>query len=167
MSLTTYFPPSATTPVSTPTDAAGYRAIWDANHPASYSYTIERTCFCLPLGPLTVTVVDGEVTSILTKSGKHLRLGGPRLQAYPITIDALFDYATPETYLAGLGFGSLDTVLARMKILWDGHFRDAVIGPPLEFDVAGWDDSSAQLNWQGRGTARLANQRSHAARWRA
>ena len=111
--------PSATTPVSTPTDAAGYRAIWDANHPASYSYTIERTCFCLPLGPLTVTVVDGEVTSILTKSGKHLRPGGPRLQAYPITIDALFDYATEA-----------ETRSARSEIGYD-----PTLGYPAQLDI--------------------------------
>jgi hypothetical protein len=81
-----------TTAPATPSAEADYRAIWDAGHPPSYSYTIERTCFCLPLGPLAVTVEDGQVTSIVTKDGRALKPDGPRLTAYPVSIDGLFAY---------------------------------------------------------------------------
>ncbi|MBI5869044.1 MAG: hypothetical protein HZB43_12300 [candidate division Zixibacteria bacterium] len=78
-----------------------------------------------------------------------------RFHTQPKHFHDTYDYLAPQTYLAGLGFGSLDTALARMKILWDDSFHDATIGPPLGFDMAGWDDSSAQLEWQKRGTKRL------------
>jgi hypothetical protein len=120
------YPPS-TTPASTPTDAAGYRAIWDANHPASYSYTIERTCFCVPLGPLAVTVEDGRVTSIVTADGKHLKPSDPRLNAYPISIDQLFDYATEaETQSARSEIGYDPTLgyPARLDIDWTSSTPD-------------------------------------------
>lgn len=79
----------------------------------------------------------------------------PRFHTVPDHFRNTFDYADPGAYLAGLGFGSLDTTLARMKILWDHRFHDALIGPATGFEVAGWDDSSAQLQWQERGTKRL------------
>lgn len=117
--------PTATTPTSTPTDAAGYRAIWDSNHPASYRYTVERTCFCVPLGPLTVTVDNGEVVSIVTEDGKHLKPTGPRLQGYPISIDQLFDYATEA-----------ETQSARSEIGYD-----PTLGYPARFDID-WDSTT-------------------------
>jgi hypothetical protein len=85
-------PVMSTTGPATPSTEGEYRAIWDAAHPPSYTYTIERTCFCLPLGPLAVTVQDGRVTSIVTKDDRRLKPDGPRLTSYPVSIDALFDY---------------------------------------------------------------------------
>jgi hypothetical protein len=79
----------------------------------------------------------------------------PHFHTDPHHFAATFDYAAPETYLAGLDFASLDTTLARMKILWDNRFHDALIGPPVGFAVGGWDDSTAQLGWTRRGTQRL------------
>ena len=79
----------------------------------------------------------------------------PSFHTDPEHFASTFDHSAPEAYLAGLNFPSLDTALARMKILWDDGFHDALIGPPLQFAVAGWDDSTAQLQWLGRGTRRL------------
>jgi len=89
-----------TTAPATPSTEAEYRAVWDANRPSSYTYMIERTCFCLPLGPLAVTVEDGQVTSIVTKDGRMLKPNGPRLTSYPFSIDALFDYVSEAERVA-------------------------------------------------------------------
>lgn len=40
-------------------------ALWEAQGPSSYSFDISVSCFCPPpLGPISVTVVDGVVTSV-------------------------------------------------------------------------------------------------------
>lgn len=43
-------------------DLAAARARWDELGPSSYVLTVERQCFCLPLGPVQVTVVSSAVT---------------------------------------------------------------------------------------------------------
>jgi hypothetical protein len=115
----------STTP--SPSSEAEYRAIWDANHRADYSYTIERTCFCLPLGPLDVTVQAGQVTSILTTRGKELQPDDPRLAAYPISIDALFDYvakAEQESDRSQAGYDPTLGYPAVVEVDWDSSIPD-------------------------------------------
>jgi len=117
--------PVIPTPSAAPTDGADYRAIWDAGHPASYTYTVERTCFCLPLGPLSVTVRDGEVTSIVTETGRHLHEDRGPLTSYPVSIDALFDYAEEA-----------ESRSARSEIGYD-----PTLGYPAAFDID-WDSTT-------------------------
>lgn len=62
---------------------------WDAAGIESYTFTIERFCFCPMTGPLMVTVVDGEIASV-TKRGKEIDLDSDVLQGLPLTVDALF-----------------------------------------------------------------------------
>jgi len=119
--------PVIPSPSTSPTDVAGYRAIWEANHPANYTYTIERTCFCLPLGPLSVTVQDGVVTSILTEKGRHLHEDRGPLTAYPVSIDALFDYAEEaeaRSARSAIGYDPTLGYPAALDIDWDSTTPD-------------------------------------------
>lgn len=80
----------------------------------------------------------------------------PSFHTDPSHFQTTFDAAAPQPYLAGLNFASLDTALARMKVLWDSRFHDATIGAPTGFAIAGWDDSTAEIRWHPRGTQRLS-----------
>jgi hypothetical protein len=112
---------------SSPSSEAEYRAVWDANRPASYAYTIERTCFCLPLGPLAVTVQDGQVAAIVTSGGKTLQPDDPRLAAYPISIDSLFDYvekAEQESDRSQVGYDPTLGYPVMIDVDWDNSIPD-------------------------------------------
>lgn len=110
-----------------PSTAAEYRSVWDARHPASYTYTIERSCFCVLLGPLTVTVQDGQVTAIALADGTEVRPHDARLAAYPISIDALFDYAEEAERSSDRSKIGYDPALgypAALDIDWDSSIPD-------------------------------------------
>lgn len=79
----------------------------------------------------------------------------PGLHTNPLNYADNFDWAAPETYLAGLNFLHLDTALARMRQLWDSRFASAAVGPPKNFRITAWDDSSASMAWLPRSTYRL------------
>jgi Family of unknown function (DUF6174) len=114
-------------PSPSPSTAAAYQAIWDAAHPPSYTYTIERSCFCELLGPLTVTVRDGRLASIARADGTELKPGDRRLTAYPITIDALFDYAEEAERSSDRSQIGYDPTLgypAALDIDWDSSIPD-------------------------------------------
>ncbi|MBI3871872.1 MAG: hypothetical protein HY304_02210 [candidate division Zixibacteria bacterium] len=65
----------------------------------------------------------------------------------------------PDTYRSGLNFEAMDSLLARMQLLWRHDYAEAGIGSPLGWGVASWTDSSAVLKWKPRGTRRLAGYR--------
>lgn len=79
----------------------------------------------------------------------------PDLHTNPRNYAGNFNPAAPAAYLAGLNFTHLDTALARMKQLWETRFAGALVGPPKNFRVTGWDDSTASMSWLPRTTQRL------------
>ncbi|MEO7664038.1 MAG: DUF6174 domain-containing protein [Candidatus Limnocylindrales bacterium] len=104
-------------PPSELSEVQRHAATWAAKGPASYSMTVQRSCFCPPesSGPFTVVVRDGAVASV-TFDGKPIAVGG--LRGVPITIPAVFDLlaAQPKT--------------AKVSIGWDEQ-----LGFPLSFSV--------------------------------
>jgi len=64
------------------------RARWAAVGPSSYTYGLERICFCPPVGPARITVEAGEVVSVewLEPSPEWSQ---PQAEWYP-SVDGLF-----------------------------------------------------------------------------
>jgi hypothetical protein len=80
---------------------------------------------------------------------------GPNLHSDPAHFADTFDPENPDVYLSGLNFLPLDTALARMQQLWDSRLTDATVGPPKEFHITDWNDSTASMGWTRRSTHRL------------
>ena len=70
--------------------AAAQRLVWDAQHIRTYTFTIERQCFCPPDfgGPFEVTVVEGAPTLVTFQGGVAL---ADRVQDLPKTMEAVFN----------------------------------------------------------------------------
>lgn len=58
---------------------------WDRLGPASYSYVLDHQCFCFGLGPVTIVVTNGTVTS---RTNNETGQPTDRPQLYP-AIDGL------------------------------------------------------------------------------
>ena len=80
---------SGTTPTATDLDSARQR--WTQLGLTSYSYTMTQGCFCLPEGPLLITVQGGMVVSAIDTGA----LGGQPVSAQRLaqllTIDGFLD----------------------------------------------------------------------------
>jgi hypothetical protein len=70
--------------------ATGQRALWASNAIRSYTFTIERQCFCPEdyRGPFEVTVIEGVATLVTFQGG--VAVAG-RVQDLPKTMEAAFD----------------------------------------------------------------------------
>lgn len=72
-------------------ELAGARARWASVGPDSYTFTLQRICFCLPesSGPARVTVIDGAVSGVVyAESGEPV----PEQYAYGFpSVGGLFD----------------------------------------------------------------------------
>jgi uncharacterized protein DUF6174 len=70
--------------------AAGQRALWASQAIRSYTFTIERQCFCPEdyRGPFDVTVIQGVATLVTFHGGVAV---ADRVQDLPKTMEAAFD----------------------------------------------------------------------------
>jgi hypothetical protein len=89
LGLLTLFAPSCDSLGPERSELERARALWEANGPSDYVYTVERLCFCGYRGPARVTVEDGAVVSIV-----YLADDEPPVELteelFP-TVDGLFD----------------------------------------------------------------------------
>ena len=108
------------------------------------------TRFLHTVGPVTLQPGDSVTTA-------WAWVVAPQWHTDPRHFQSTFDPLHPEGYRAGLNMAALDTVLARMQILWNEGFAPSTIGPPRDFSIAGWDDSTAHLRWLPRHTQRLSS----------
>jgi hypothetical protein len=83
--------PGTTGPTGPIADRANaQRTVWRGQGIRSYTFTIERQCFCPEdwRGPFDVTVVEGGATLVRFKGGVAV---AERVQNLPKTMEALFD----------------------------------------------------------------------------
>lgn len=76
------------------------RAKWEAAGPASYTYRLQRTCFCIleDVQPVRITVQSGAVTAV-TSATTGDALPPDEAALFQITIDSLFNWV--ETAAGG------------------------------------------------------------------
>jgi len=118
--------PTGSTVTPSPTSAAGYRAIWESNRPANYSFVVQRTCFCAFVDPLRVTV-EGDRVTALTSKGHEMEPGDPALAAVPLTVDDLLAYAEhaeQEADRSEIGYDPSLGYPTHMEIDWDSTSVD-------------------------------------------
>ena len=87
-----WFEPVATTTLASAaleTGLAAQRAEWSASGLSSYSFVLDRLCFCDQISYL-VTVVDGQPGSVTTIDGAAISLD--EAAHVPSSIDSLFDW---------------------------------------------------------------------------
>jgi hypothetical protein len=104
-----WFHPGATTTLAGDEVTEGLtaaKAKWDESAPHSYTFVLDRLCFCGEVGPYTITVVDDAPASITRANGRPVR--GETRQYLPGTIDELFEMIEADAASAHVVVATFD-----------------------------------------------------------
>lgn len=97
--------------------------LWQAGGLASYRYTYRRSCFCIPRGPVVVTVRANRLDSVVdAETGQ------------PVPSDSLYLYGTIESLFAQLS----------SAVMQDAWFIQASYDERLGYPREAYVDASAQ-----------------------
>ncbi len=67
------------------------QALWQSTDIDDYKFTLNRNCFCIPAGDISIQVEDGEVTSAWSQL-EDRELTAEELGYFPATVPALFEW---------------------------------------------------------------------------
>ncbi len=104
------------------------RTKWEAVGPASYTYRLQVTCFCVAeyVQPVHITVQDGAVTAV-TSATTGDALPPNEAALFQITIDSLFNWvATAAGGAADAVTAEYDATLGYPRVVSIDYFTDAV-----------------------------------------